>query len=326
MRARPWFAAGCAVVVAGAAAGIVFASSGGTDAARHRVVVHARSACAATIRHTSRQPSRNTTIAFVRYQAGNYAIFLMSPRGGRAHRLSAAPPKRVPVPRQNFQDEPSWSPDGRSIAFESDRTGHAAIYVMRADGTHTRRLSPGRPPDATPSWSPDGKLIVFSRAGRGLVVIRADGRAVRALTRDLNTMDTDPAWSPDGTRIAFVRREAGIGSALFLIRPDGRGLCELTAFSSNVTEPAWSPDGSRLAYSGGNGSGFGIHVVGVNGRGRRELTPEALDFHPAWSPDGRQIAFVREATLYLMNRDGTHVRRLTSASAIDGSPTWRPSA
>jgi TolB protein len=266
------------------------------------------------------------TIAFVRYAAGSYAIFLTSPHGGQARRLSAGPARRPPVPRQNFQDEPSWSPDGRSIAFESDRTGHASIYVMRADGTHTRRLSPGRPPDSTPSWSPDGKQLVFSRAGQGLVVMRANGRDARALTRDVNIQDVYPAWSPDGTRIAFVRREAGIGSALFLIQPDGTGLCELTPFSSNVTEPAWSPDGTRLAYSGGNGNGFGIHVVGANGRGFRELTPEALDFHPAWSPDGRQIAFVREATLYLMNRDGTHVRRLTSANAIDGSPTWRPAA
>jgi TolB protein len=230
------------------------------------------------------------------------------------------------VPRQNYQDEPSWSPDGRSIAFESDRTGHAAIYVMRADGTHTHRLSPGRPPDATPSWSPDGRSIVFSRAGKGLVVIRVNGQGATALTRDVNTQDVYPAWSPDGTRIAFVRREAGIGSALFLIRPDGTGLCELTPFSSTVTEPAWSPDGTRLAYSGGNGSGFGIDVIDANGRGLRALTPEALDFHPSWSPDGRQIAFVREATLYLMNRDGTHVRRLTPSRAIDGSPVWRPAA
>lgn len=306
---------------------VAVATAGVGGAGAVTVRAHISSACStSTGTRVTTKSAGNGTIAFVRYQAGNYAIFLTTARGGAAHRLSPAPPRKVPVPRQNFQDEPSWSPDGRSIAFESDRTGHAAIYVMRADGTHTRRLSPGRPPDSSPSWSPDGKLIVFSRAGEGLVVIRPGGHGARMLTRDVNTMDTDPAWSPDGTRIAFVRREAGTGSALFLIRPDGTGLCELTPFSSNVTEPAWSPDGAQLAYSGGKGSGFGIHVVGANGRRPRALTPEALDFHPSWSPDGRQIAFVRDATLYLMNRDGSHVRRLTPASAIDGSPAWRPAA
>jgi Tol biopolymer transport system component len=332
MKPRPWLAALCAAVVAGAATGIVFAFSGGTDAARTQARArapmhpHVLATCKAAGGRVSPRPARNSTIAFVRYAAGSYAIFLTTSHGGQARRLSARPAARPPVPRQNFQDEPSWSPDGRSIAFESDRTGHAAIYVMRADGTHTRRLSAGRPPDATPSWSPDGSRIVFSRAGEGLVVIRADGREARALTHDVNIQDIDPAWSPDGRRIAFVRREAGIGAALFLIRPNGTGLCELTPFSGSVIEPAWSPDGTRIAYSGGNGSGFGIHVVGIDGRGRRILTPEALDFHPSWSPDGRQIAFVREATLYLMNRDGTHVRRLTPPSAIDGSPVWRPAA
>jgi Tol biopolymer transport system component len=330
MKGRPWLALVCAVVVAGAASGIVFAFSGGTHAARpttrRKPRAHVLSACKATLRPVGARATRNTTIAFVRYAAGSYAIFLTSPHGGHARRLSARPAGRPTVPRQNFQDQPSWSPNGRSIAFVSDRTGHASIYVMRADGTHTRRLSPGRPPDSTPSWSPDGGRIVFSRAEEGLVVMRADGRAARALTHDSNSQDLYPAWSPDGTRIAFVRREGGIGSALFLIQPDGTGLCELTPFSSTVTEPAWSPDGTQIAYSGGNGSGFGIHVVGANGRGRRELTPEALDFHPSWSPNGREIAFVREATIYLMTRDGTHVRRLTAASAIDGSPTWRPAA
>jgi Tol biopolymer transport system component len=156
--------------------------------------------------------------------------------------------------------------------------------------------------------------------------MRADGGQVRRLTHALLSKDLDPAWSPDGTRIVFVRKELGVGAALFMIRPDGKGLCELTPFTTSTFSPAWSPDGAMLVYSSGDGRGFGISVVNADGTARRRLTPQVLDFHPAWSPDGRRIAFQREATLYVMDVDGSHIRRLTARDAIDGSPAWRPAA
>jgi TolB protein len=329
MMLRPWFAAVCLAAFAGTAVALVFALSGGSGpsvshAAR---VAHATSACTDTTgRLAGRHRAGSDTIAFVRYARGSYAIFVMSARGGSARRLSAPPAVRPSPQRQFFQDAPTWSPDGKSIAFASDRDGRYGVYVMRADGTHTRLLSVSSAGDLAPAWSPDGRLIAFSRATKGLYVIGVDGRGATELTHAPNVKDTDPAWSPDGTRIVFVRHEPGIGSALFLIRKDGRGLCELTSFTTSVDAPAWSPDGRKLAYSTGDGRGFGIAVVNANGTGLRTLTPQGLDFHPAWSPDGHQIAFAREATLYVMNQDGSHIRRLTPLRAIDGNPAWRPTA
>ena len=97
----------------------------------------------------------------------------------------------------------------------------------------------------------------------------------------------------------------------------------MTPFSRSIYGPAWSPDGSRLTYTNRNGSGFAIAVVGVDGRGPRVLTPEGLDFTPAWSSDGRKIVFAREATLFVMNADGSGIHRLTRGT-IDDSPAWRP--
>jgi len=286
-----------------------------------------RSACSV---HAARPdvPSepRSETIAFVRYDRGSYAIFSMSSRGGRARRLSPAPPRNLPARQKQYQDAPAWSPDGREIAFASDRDGGLGIYVMRADGSHTRRLSPRSVEDSSPTWSPDARWIAFTRGKNDrLYVMRADGRNVRPLTSSPGARDTDPAWSPDGTRIAFVRHETGIGAALYLVRPDGRGPCRLTPFTAAVYGPAWSPGGSELAYSAGTGHGFGIHVVRADGRGRRELTSQGLDFNPQWSPDGTRIAFSRSATLFVMDANGTHVHRLTRGT-IDDTPAWRPVA
>jgi len=328
MTIGPRFGVAGVAAVAGTAAGIVFGVGTGPDAARPRARHVAASACArgAGRSPTSVRTRRADTLAFVRYDRGSYAIFVMSARGGQPRRLSAAPPHAFPPPRELFQDAPNWSPDGKWIAFGSDRDGRCGVYVMRADGTRSHRIFVSKTGNAAPSWSPDGRMIVFSRGLGGLYVISPDGRQVRRLTHAQFTKDLDPAWSPDGARIVFVRKEMGVGAALFMVRPDGKGLCELTPFTTTVVSPSWSPDGAMLVYATGDGRGFGISVVKADGTGRHELTPQVLDFHPAWSPDGRRIAFQREATLYVMNVDGTHVRRLTAPDAIDGSPAWRPTS
>ena len=320
------FAALCVLAIAGTALAIVFGLASSSHAAKKAARAAVASACTRrAARSLASVTTPSDTLAFVRYARGSYAIFLVSARGGPARRLSPAPGHAFPPPRELFQDAPSWSPDGTRIAFGSDRDGRYGIYVMHSDGTHSRRILVSKLGDAAPSWSPDGREIVFSRGASGIYVMRADGAHVRRLTHAPFASDIDPAWSPDGTRIAFVRKQGG-GSAVFVVRPDGKGVCELTPLQASTVSPAWSPDGAMLAYSAGTGSGFGISVVNADGTHRHALTPQALDFHPVWSPDGRRIAFQREATLYVMNADGTHVRRLTAPEAIDGSPAWRPAA
>jgi TolB protein len=266
------------------------------------------------------------TIAFVRYDTGSYALFVMAASGGSAHRLS--PPPRHPQtgPRQFFQDTPAWSPDGRRIAFASSRSGRYGIYVMSADGTGTRRLPTGKGNDQWPTWSPDGALIAFERTDDGhLYLMRSNGSGLRLLTSVPNVADTDPAWSPDGTSVAFARREGGVGAALFLVDTASGRTCRLTPFTTSVHEPAWSPDGTKIAYSTGTGYGFGITVLDLRTHTRHSLTPQGLDFGPTWSPQGTRIAFSRSATLYVMNADGSDARALTHGE-IDDSPAWRPAS
>jgi Tol biopolymer transport system component len=312
----------------GAAAGVtVLAVSGGSGRTKARATAGSGSVCN---RPAGTHPARMIrpgagTIAFVRWAGGSYAVFVMPATGGRAHRLSLAPGHPFPSRRHVFQGDPAWSPDGSRIAFTSNRTGRSGIYVMRADGSQTRKLTISDDGDVRPSWSPDGRRIVFARSGRGrLYVIDADGRNLRTLTRTVAVADSDPAWSPDGTRIAFVRRPLGGGlAAIYLIGSDGHGLCRLTPFTRSVFGPAWSPDGTKITYTNRERTGFAIAVVGADGTGRRTLTREWLDFTPAWSADGTKIVFAREATLYEMNADGSGLRRLTRGT-IDDSPAWRP--
>ena len=142
-------------------------------------------------------------IAFTSERDGHRQIYVMDADGGNQRRLSNNP---------FCEFDPSWSPDGKYIAFTSTGRqntagGHWRIYVMDADGGNKRRLSNGAVDDWDPSWSPDGKRIAFvsSRDGRGhdIYVMDADGK--NQSTDDLSR-DTDPSW----TRIAFVSHKDGI--------------------------------------------------------------------------------------------------------------------
>ena len=224
---------------------------------------------------------------------------------------------------------PSWSPDGRRIAFASARDGDFDIYVMNADSSDVRPLTDNSAWDGDPSWSPDGRRIAFMSDRDGdndIFVMNADGSGVRRLT-DNSAYDGDPSWSPDGGRIAFTSARDG-DRDIFVISVDGLDVRPLTYNSDRDEYPSWSPDGGRIAFMSDRDGDRDIYVMNADGSDVRQLTDNSYrDKYPSWSPDGRRIAFAsaREdvySDIYVMNADGSGVRRLTYTSAHDEFPSW----
>jgi hypothetical protein len=183
--------------------------------------------------------------------------------------------------------DPEWSPDGRKIAFTSDRELFSNVFVMNANGTEQTRLTNGRSFDRSPTFSPDGKRITFDSdldVGRGvdnpegefeIFTVRVDGTGLTQLTRN-REVDLQPDYSPDGRKIAFVSGKGATG--IYTMKADGtyrkkisRGPAVLLKTCCLLARGL--PVGCRLLYEGRD------HVALARGRDheqRRPLRPFVL--------------------------------------------------
>jgi len=208
---------------------------------------------------------------------------------------------------------PSWSPDGRRIAFHRD----ARVRVIGVDGAGETDLAEGQ----WATWSPDGARIAFS-APEGLSVMNADGSSVRRLMSPALIALHDwgvgkPSWSPDGALIVFDEPEGydfGVPARIFAMSADGASQYILSGESRYETEPSWSPDGSRVVFWSDE---FGVGIVERGGGHTVQLYKDqkavAFSARPSWSPDGRAILFSRSSpnsSIMVISPDGENPRVL----------------
>ena len=207
---------------------------------------------------------------------------------------------------------PRFSPDGRQIAFYSNRSGHYEIWTVERDGSHVRQMTrdPERGNARYPMWSPDGTQILYSREHATGVIVLADAEPGSPAVRELPDFDREgytfvPVdWSPDGRFIAGMLRtpdERRSGITLFdLEKNEYRQLTEFGHL------PAWTPDGRSLIFQGRLPQGTsdqdyaqdeGLLLLDVADPEPRKLleTPGATLMCPTVSPDGQWVFFV-EAT------------------------------
>lgn len=196
-----------------------------------------------------------------------------------------------------------WSPDGKTVAFQSDRAGgDYQIWTMNSDGSSPRQLSHDESDDRHPVFSPDGTLLAFDAGTanqREIWVMNSDGSDRHQVTR-LDGFASFPSWNADGRTLAFYNYKGGV-TDLWIVGANGSALRQLTKGladerKSNCTNachrPAWAPDGASIAISGGDHRT--IWTVDVNNTAMTQITDGLEHTHFPWYlPDGR-LAWVVE--------------------------------
>ncbi len=245
-------------------------------------------------------------------------IWLVPTSGGAPFRLTGGPGR---------DEMPRWSPDGKTIAFLSDRDGANQLWLIDLAGGEATRPAAVEGGVASFSWSPDGRKIAFlardpkppgtdaaPNVPADVVVYDPDIPGLQLFVLDLATKETsrltappaavvDFSWAPSGKKIAFAvqpspRIQDLYRTDILCVDLESKVVRDLVKRTGIDTFPRWSPDGTRVAFLSTEGrtewiANWYLCLVPAEGGTPRNLTPkfDEFMFTPAWSPDGRRIFF-----------------------------------
>jgi len=234
--------------------------------------------------------------------------------------------RRITINR-NLNINPAWSPDGRSIAYTSYRSGLPDIFVSNIYAGTLDVLTKNSGNNFLPQFSPDGTRILFlsTRDGNSeIYVMNRDGSDVQRLTNN-PAIDGSPTWSPTGAQIAFTSERTGTPQ-VYMMNVDGSGVRRVS-FDSYADRATWSPAPyNEIAYSVKTGPGFDIKILNIASGETRQITfGEGTNESPVWAPNGRHLAFMStrqgRSQVFTVDRDGRNLRQITR-EGNNTTPHW----
>ncbi|MFL5428834.1 MAG: Tol-Pal system beta propeller repeat protein TolB [Myxococcales bacterium] len=263
-----------------------------------------------------------TRIAYVRETANGKQIVVADSDGFGPQQLTGA----------SINLLPTWTPDGRGLAFTTFREGNGAhIYWVDATTKALRPLVMIGDFATGAAFSPDGSRLLFTSSheeNTDIYTAKPDGSGAKRLT-DSRGIDVSPSFSPDGKQVAFVSDRAG-SPQIYLMNADGSGLRRLTFQGNFNQEPAWSPKGDLIAFTGRDEKrSFDVYTVNAqSGKIARLTQNEGTNEKPSWAPNGQLVLFSSTRTgkrqLWTASPDGSNPQKLTDEPMGAFDPAWGP--
>ena len=291
-----------------------------------RMAVHAASD--QIVRTLTGQPGiAATRVAYTRRAGSGYELMLVDSDGENARRVLGS---------QGMIYSPTWSPDGRRIAY-GFRASNGKVEL------HERELASGRSKvissrpefSYTPAYSPDGRKLAFT-VTVGSIVTEIDeydlaqNCCIRRLSRGPRN-DLSPSYSPDGRMIAFNSDRLG-QPHIYIMPADGGEATLISPYNFGepgyYTAPDWSPNADEIAFAGRSRGEHQIMVAHVKRPGiARQITNGGRNEDPSWAPDGRHIVYSgvgRDGSgLYVIDTQTGTVRRMVAGSRLQMAD-WSP--
>jgi len=263
----------------------------------------------------------HTRIVFVNNSTKHKEVYVMDYDGANPRQLTY---------HHSIDLLPKYSPDGKTIAFNSYRAGNPDAYLMDANGGDLRELSTRQGLNTAPGWSPDGQTLALTLSRGGdpeLYLMDRSGRIIRRLTHTPG-VDTSPSFSPNGQQIAFISDRSG-NPELYVMDVTGGNVQRLT-YGEWVDAPAWSPKGDWIVYERQRAQAqFDIYVIEPSGRNNHVVSEAgSRNENPTWSPDGRFLTISSDRDgrnkICVMLADGTSPHCVSELPGESFTPSWGP--
>ena len=227
---------------------------------------------------------------------------------------------------------PSWSPDGKKVAYVSFEDRKPVIYVHELATGRRIPLSNQKGNNSAPAWAPDGKKLAISLSKDGntqIYSINADGSNLQRLTRG-RTIDTEPQYSADGRYIYFTSDRGG-NPQIYRMSAEGEqaeNAKRVTFKQGFVTSPRISPDGKYLAYIANLGGAFRLHILNLATGDSQALTDGTSDESPSFAANGRYVLYSTKVggkrVLAAVSVTGNSKQILSIPGSDVRQPSWGP--
>lgn len=226
---------------------------------------------------------------------------------------------------------PSWSPDGRRLAYVSFEGGNSAVWIQDIASGSREKVTSFRGINGAPSFSPDGGRLALTLSKGGNPDVYVMDLGSKHLTQVTNHfgIDTEPSWSPDGGSLYFTSDRGG-RPQIYRVAASGGSATRVSFEGSYNASPSVSFDGKKIATAQGAGNVYRIALLD-NSLGSPRwsmLSPGSLDESPSFAPNGAMVLYAaregRRGVLYAVSADGRVRQRLVLAEGDVREPAWSP--